>query len=175
VSVPPTDGLAADLFARHGGPVRRYLRALTGSVELAEDLAQDVFVRVVRHADRYEPRERERAWLFRIARTTLIDHRRRLAARPAAADGEVEPAMPASQGLRLDLQRALAGLPEAEHEAFLLAEVAGLTYAEIAQTLELTVPAVRSAIYRARLALRATLMPPPPIAPPSRRGQDHDD
>ena len=52
--------LSATLFERHGRSVRQYLRALTGSVELAEDLAQDVFVRVVRGADRYEPRERER-------------------------------------------------------------------------------------------------------------------
>lgn len=159
------DGLAAALFDRHGRSVRRYLRALTGNIELAEDLAQEVFLRVVRHADRYEPRERERAWLFRIARTTLVDHRRRTAARPAIAEVVVDQTTPASQAVRLDVQQALARLDQTEREAFLMVEVAGLSYAEIAIALELTVPAVRSCLYRARLTLRAALDPPAPLAP----------
>lgn len=157
------NGLAAALFDRHGRSVRQYLRALTGSVELAEDLAQEVFLRVVRHADRYEPRERERAWLFRIARTTLVDHRRRTAARPVTADVVVDPATPASQAIRLDVRQALERLDHTEREAFLMVEVAGLSYAEIAIALELTVPAVRSCLYRARVALRAALGPTPPL------------
>ena len=157
------DGLAADLFERHGRVVQAYLRALTGSVELAEDLAQDVFVRVVRVADRYEARERERAWLFRIARSALSDHRRRLAVRPVVAPVEVEPVVEAAQVTRLDLRQALARLPDVEREAFLMAEIGGLSYAEIAAALEMSIAAIRSALYRARLSLRADLVPPPPL------------
>lgn len=77
----------ADLFDRHGRAVQHYFRAVTGSGELAEDLAQDVFVRVVRSVGEYEPRERERAWLFRIARNILLDHHRRPAARLLSGGG----------------------------------------------------------------------------------------
>jgi RNA polymerase sigma-70 factor (ECF subfamily) len=153
--------------------VRQYLRALTGSAELAEDLAQDVFVRVVRGADRYEPRERERAWLFRIARNAALDHRRREAVRPAAAAYPLEPMTGATQALRAGLRQALAQLPETERDAFLMAELGGLSYAEIATALDLSVAAVRSSLYRARLALRAALTPPSPIAPAASRGDSH--
>jgi RNA polymerase sigma-70 factor (ECF subfamily) len=162
------DGLAAELFERHGRVVRAYLRALTGSREVAEDLAQDVFVRVVRVADRYEARERERAWLFRIARNALSDYRRRLAVRPVLAPVEVEPVVEAVQVTRLDLRQALARLPDVEREAFLMAEIGGLSYAEIAAALEMSVGAIRSAIYRARLSLRSHLVPPPPLPSSSR-------
>ena len=118
----------AELFGRHGRAVRRYLRGATGSAELAEDLAQDVFVRVVRSVGQYEPRERERAWLFRIARNILLDHRRRLAARPSSGGVVAHAVVGPTQALRTDLDSALASLPEAEREAFLLAELGGLTY-----------------------------------------------
>jgi RNA polymerase sigma-70 factor (ECF subfamily) len=157
------DALAADLFERHGRSVRAYLRALTGNIELGDDLAQDVFLRVVRSAPRYEARERERAWLFRIAKNALADHRRRVLARPVTTSIAVEPLTQATFALRFDLRQALARLAEPEREAFLMAEIGGLSYAEIASTLDLTVPAVRSAIYRARLSLRAHLVPPPPL------------
>ena len=169
------DGLAAGLFERHGRSLRQYLRALTGSVELAEDLAQDVFVRVVRSADRYEPRERERAWLFRIARNAALDHRRREAVRPAGAGHALEPATGATQAIRASVREALAQLPEVEREAFLMAELGGLSYAEIAAALDVSVAAVRSCLYRARLTLRAALPAPSPGgALVTRTDKDHD-
>ena len=170
------DGLAGTLFERHGRSVRRYLRALTGRSDLVDDLAQDVFVRVVQSSGAYEPRERERAWLFRIARNAAIDHRRRAAARPQGAGATREPTTAPVQALQSALAKAIARLPDAEREAFLLAEVAGLSYAEIAVTLDLTAAAVRSALYRARLSLRADLTPPGPVgSTTARTGHDDDD
>lgn len=170
-----TDGLAGRLFERHGRSVRQYLRALTGRSDLADDLAQDVFVRVVRNAGGYEPRERERAWLFRIARNAAIDHRRRAAVRPPLAGETREPVTAAVQALRSALDEALGRLPDAEREAFLLAELGGLSYAEIAVALDLTPAAVRSALYRARLSLRAALTPPGPVGSTTARTGQHDD
>lgn len=181
---PSQDRLAARLFERHGRHVRQYLRGLSGSADVAEDLAQDVFLRVVRGANEYRPQDRERPWLFRIARNAFIDHVRRVGTRPAtaaleSADGT---ARAATQDLRVELRRALAELPENERDAFLLAEIGGLSYAEIAETLGVTIPSVRSSIYRARLALRAALARPRPLDPPIHAalpthtgGKTHDD
>jgi RNA polymerase sigma factor (sigma-70 family) len=170
------DGLAGRLFERHGRSVRQYLRALTGRTDLADDLAQDVFVRVVQSAGGYEPREQERAWLFRIARNAAIDYRRRTAVRPRAAGATREPATAPVQALRSALAEALGRLPDTEREALLLAELGGLSYAEIALTLGLTPAAVRSTLYRARLSLRAALPPPSPIgSATARTGHDDDD
>lgn len=158
--------LAAALYERHGRSVRQYLRALTGSVDVAEDLAQDVFLRVVRHAHGYEPRERERAWLFRIARNAALDHHRRAAARPTPGDQPAVATVQATQSVRLGVKDALARLPGMEREALLLAELGGLSYAEIGAALGVTVPAVRSLVYRARVSLRASLLPPDPLPAP---------
>jgi RNA polymerase sigma-70 factor (ECF subfamily) len=166
--------LASRLFAEHGPAVRRYLYRVTRRIETADDLSQEVFLRVVRAAPDYEPRERERAWVFRIAQNVLRDHhRQRIRSREDA--GVADAARPASQVLRADLHRALDGLPADEREAFLLGEVAGLTYVEIASLTAATVPSVRSRIYRARLALRDRLIPPSPETPDVRPGYDDDD
>jgi RNA polymerase sigma-70 factor (ECF subfamily) len=66
---------AAALFDRHHLAVFRFLRRMTGDASLAEDLTQEVFLRVVRGLDSYEERSRETSWVFRIAReqhVTLI-------------------------------------------------------------------------------------------------------
>jgi RNA polymerase sigma factor (sigma-70 family) len=169
------DGLAAGIYQRHSRPLRAYLRALTGSAAVAEDLAQDVFVRVVRGGDRYEDRRRERAWLFRIARNVAIDHGRRMAARPRDTPAALEAIVPATQPLRVSLQEVLARLPEAERESFLLAELGGLTYDEIGEALQMTPAAVRSCLYRARVTLRAQLVPPAPLGARTAPGETDDD
>jgi RNA polymerase sigma factor (sigma-70 family) len=110
VTGTPADGLAAALFEKYQQPLRRYLRFATGSVDLAEDLTQDVFLRVVRGADAYRPQERERAWLFRIARNVLTDHARRQSARPEGVDVAAEPMRPAIQAERLSIREALGRL-----------------------------------------------------------------
>jgi RNA polymerase sigma-70 factor (ECF subfamily) len=166
--------LARRLFDEHGGAVRRYFRRLTGDHASADDLAQEVFLRVVRAADAYEPAERERAWLFRIARNVFLDGRRR-ASRSPIVDQRADTAIAPAQPLRSGIREALHALPVEDREAFLLAEIAGLAYAEIASATRSTVPAVRSRIYRARLALRARLSPPAPIASSAVRRHDDDD
>jgi RNA polymerase sigma-70 factor (ECF subfamily) len=163
--------LALGLFERHAGAVRRFMFRLTRDPGAADDLTGEVFLRVVRAAPGYEPREREAAWVFRIAHNVLRDfHRRRVRSMEDAWAADVAAAP--HQALSLDLQRGLDALPEDERLALLLGEVAGLTYAEIAAATESTVPAVRCRIYRARQFLRARLVPPP--AAPSLRGSHGD-
>jgi RNA polymerase sigma-70 factor (ECF subfamily) len=151
---------AADLFERHHLAIYRYLLRMTGSRETAEDLTQEVFLRVLT-ASSYEERDRELAWLFRIARNLRIDRLRREQRSPARAPlDHTDVAGPPHQGLRLSLQQALSTLADEERDAFVLAEVGGLSYAEIASVCGVTSAAIRSRIYRARQSLRASLDTP---------------
>jgi RNA polymerase sigma-70 factor, ECF subfamily len=150
---------AGDLFERHHQSVFRFLRRMQGSAQDAEDLTQEVFLRVLRALDGYEERQLERAWLFRIARNVLLDHRRARGRVPASepiADAHVVSLRPGPP-TRLVLDEALGRLGEAEREAFLMREVGGLGYIEIGAATGATPDAVRSRIHRARLALRKTL------------------
>jgi RNA polymerase sigma-70 factor (ECF subfamily) len=168
--------LAAALAEAHGPALRAWFRRATGRPDIADDLAQEVFLRVVRFADGYEARGCDRAWLFTIAHRVLVDHVRsvtRLGGAPVALDaahgdhaggGAAAP----MQEVRLILQRALAALDGTDRDAFLMAEVAGLSYAEIGVVLDMSHAAVRSRVYRARLALRTVLVPP--AAAPPRKG-----
>lgn len=150
---------AARLFERHHLAVFRFLRRMTGNPSLAEDLTQDVFLRVVRGLDRYDERAREVSWIFRIARNVMLDRQRERARSPQ--DAPIHDAAlvsrPSTQVLTAILDEALARLPEEDREAFLMREVGGLGYREIAEVSGATPDAARMRIYRARLALREAL------------------
>jgi RNA polymerase sigma-70 factor (ECF subfamily) len=151
----------AQLFDRHHLAVFRFLRRMTGSLSLAEDLTQEVFLRVVRGRDGYDERSREVSWIFRIARNVLIDRHRareRLPQDASLQDAAVV-SRPATQVLTAILDEALARLPEEDREAFLMREVGGLGYREIAEACGATPDAARMRIYRARVALRNALGP----------------
>jgi len=157
---------AADLFERHHRDVHRYLARMTGRPDIADDLSQEVFLRVVRALRNGGPPGHERGWVFAIAHHLLIDRIRQLRRQPPleargfdAGSGEIpaEAARPATQGLAIDVSRAIERLPEADREAFLLREVGGLHYDEIAATCECTIESVRSRLHRARAALRTML------------------
>jgi RNA polymerase sigma-70 factor (ECF subfamily) len=151
---------AQDLYRRHGHAIFRFLRAATHDRALAEDLTQDVFVRVVRGLEAYDPRERDLAWLFRIARRLLLDRRRTETRQPRLVVAEVaEPGATESPLAGLTLSQALSALPDSECEAFLLREVGGLGYDEIAAATGGSAAAVRNRIHRARAALRVALAP----------------
>jgi RNA polymerase sigma-70 factor (ECF subfamily) len=150
---------ALDLFERHHVAVFRFLRAMRLSVPDAEDLTQEVFLRVLRALPGYEERQLERAWVFRIARNVWHDQVRNQARTPVAeplGERHVVVTLP-GQVARVAIGEALARIGEAEREAFLLREVGGLGYSEIAEVTGATPDAVRSRIHRGRLALRHVL------------------
>src|SRR5579872_4584854 len=72
-----------ELFERHHRPVFQFLSRTTGDVSVAEDLVQDVFMRILRYRHTYDPASRFQTWLFRIARNARADYFRR---RPPVAD-----------------------------------------------------------------------------------------
>lgn len=148
-----------NLFQQYHMAVFRYFRRMTGRGDLAEDLTQDLFLRALRGIVRYEERDREQAWLFRIARNLLLDHWKSETRKPASLDPTdgFTLSQPPTQSFSFSLQQALQKLQRPDREALILCEVGGLSYAEIAEVSETTVNSVRSRIYRARRFLRDEL------------------
>jgi RNA polymerase sigma factor (sigma-70 family) len=150
---------ASALFERYHLAICRFFRRLTGSRDLAEDLTQEVFVRVVKGLRDYRADGREAGWVFQIARHVLADHYRRRPEPPVSlADPEAATASGAAgQLLAFGLQQALDRLPDPERTAFLLVEVAGLSYREAGDVCETSDDGIGSRLFRARRQLRALL------------------
>lgn len=151
------------LFREYHGPVVRYLTRRLGDRDLAEELAQETFVRAMRHG----PVQRERAWLFAVATNLVRDEARRdsrerkrlsLLKSEADAAGPQEPEAFSADRLADELrERALAreavdALAERDRMALLLREE-GLDYQEIAAALGLSVGSVGTTLSRARRRL----------------------
>ena len=150
----------------------------TGDHATAEDLAQEVFLRVYRARERYEPTAKFTTWVHTIANNVASDlaqrsYRRRERGMPVSATASssmigldqlavaasgMMPARQADRGeLRSVVQQAIAGLGERQRMALLLAKFEHCSYEEIATAMGLTVPAVKSLLFRARDQLKASL------------------
>jgi RNA polymerase sigma-70 factor (ECF subfamily) len=146
------------LFAAHYHRLFKYLCRAVGHPDTARDLAQEVFLRVSR--SRVAINGDGTAWVFQVARNLVLDYWRSRSRRPEAAEPAGAVTRSASQDVRAAVNQALARLPTVDRDIFLLREVAGLGYEQIAQACELSPDAVRSRIYRARLQLRDELAAP---------------
>lgn len=154
----------AEIVRRYGDPVFAFLVRSTRDRMLAEDLAQETFLKAWRALPRYRPRPGARfsTWLFGIARNLAIDdHRRRSRAAWWARFGSQPPppATPPSDDLdRSELAATLAAavnrLPENQRSAILLAEYEGATATDIGSVLGCSSRAAESLLFRARAAVR---------------------
>jgi RNA polymerase sigma-70 factor (ECF subfamily) len=146
------------LFNEHRHGVFRYLCRLVGQAEPARDLTQEVFLRITRSGLPETDAGGERAWVFKVARNLGLNFLRDGARRPLPAP-LVERASAPTQELAVALDQALRALADLDRDVFLMREVGGLSYDEIAAACALTPTAVRSRLHRARQQLRATLAP----------------
>lgn len=147
------------LFSAHEARLFRYLCRVVGRRDEARDLTQDVFVRVSQAQAPSGTEPELRAWLFRIARNLAIDHHRKR--RPEGASVEpVALTRPAAQDTATAVNQAIEALAPLDRDVFLLRELVGLSYDEIASACELSPDAVRSRLHRTRLDLRARLAAP---------------
>jgi len=148
-----------DVVARHYRDVYRYLARTTGSRQLADDLTQDVFLQATRAARDGHSVDHERGWIFAIARTVAAADHRAASRLPAVVHTATEPSVKDRHPAITELADALRYLPALDKEMLLLREIAGLSYEELSLACDCTVEAVRSRLYRARIALRQVLMP----------------
>jgi RNA polymerase sigma-70 factor (ECF subfamily) len=148
---------AAGLYDAHRDAIFRYLCRTIGHAEPARDLTQEVFLRVTRSPLPDADAGGLRAWVFTIARNLALNHRRDARLRPPAPAAAAAPTAPAVQELAVAIREALDALAELDRDVFLLREMAGLTYEEIAAACALSADAVRARLKRTRQALRASL------------------
>jgi RNA polymerase sigma-70 factor (ECF subfamily) len=160
------------LVERHQSLVAGTVARMLGSNSDVEDIAQQVFIRVWKSARRYVPRAKFTTWLLKITRNLVFNELRRskrhahvpLQTDPGAEEfplkDEKNPAPDASllqTELQLAIEDAITQLPESQRIALILRRYEQLSYEEISEVLDLSVPAVKSVLFRARTELRARL------------------
>ncbi|MEO6210905.1 MAG: sigma-70 family RNA polymerase sigma factor [Gemmatimonadaceae bacterium] len=167
-----------ELVRRYERPVFSLIFRMVRDRELAEDLAQDTFIKVLNNIDRYRPEFKLSSWLFKIANNVTIDHLRRRQLATVSLDGSPHAATAAeAQATSLDvesrgqsaleaiesrelgsaIEQAIGKLRPEYRSCILLRHVEGRSYEEIAATLDLPLGTVKTYIHRARHELREAL------------------
>jgi RNA polymerase sigma-70 factor (ECF subfamily) len=167
------------VFRQHAPMVYNLARRMLGNDADAEDVTQDVLVQVVRKLDTFRGDSNLSTWLHRVTVNAALAHRRKRAQR---AEHEIHDPLnhfledghhahsvrpwsiaPEQEALNHEthqlVEKAIAQLPEVYRDVYVLADVEGLPNAEIADMLELSLPAVKSRLHRARLLMRHALAP----------------
>lgn len=151
----------AELVRRHQGKIRGLLLRLAGDRTLADDLAQEAFLRAYRGLVGFQGRARFSTWLYRIAYNVYLNHRTRvkeLAALPEGFEsGAPAPETSLSQSrsdLRRDLDAAISALPERYRAVVMLYYLEDVSYPEIAEILDLPLGTVKTHLHRAKKLLR---------------------
>jgi RNA polymerase sigma-70 factor, ECF subfamily len=155
-----TNDAFTELFARYKQPIFGFYWRRVADRALAEELTQEAFVAVIRAARRYEQSATFRTYLYAIALKILRAYRRKAAFRATFMGSPAEHAEPSAESgvvTQLFMREALRNLDGMDREILLLREFEQLSYAEIAELLNLPVNTVRSRLFRARAALREML------------------
>lgn len=165
-------GAFQELVERHQHAVIGTVAKMLGGSSEAEDIAQQVFVRLWKSAPRYTPTAKFTTYLFTIARNLVFNETRKRQRRKTHSleeqeddwhqqISEPEESRPDAQLLQGELKaavdEAIAALPEKQRLAVVLRRYEQMPYEEIAEVLELSVSAVKSQLFRARTTLRESL------------------
>lgn len=151
-----------ELMGRYKRPVVNFCYRLLNDAGDADDVAQEVFVRVYQRIGSYRPRGKFTTWLFALARNACVDrlrYRKRhptepldVAPEPASVSNDTE-----TREIGEEIAVAVAELPEDQRTVVVLAEYHGMSYAEIAGIMSCSEKSVESRLYRAKQILRQRL------------------
>ncbi|MGH7771942.1 MAG: RNA polymerase sigma factor [Candidatus Binatia bacterium] len=157
------------LVVKYRNRVMGVATRMLGDPAEAEDLAQDVFVKVYHALGGFKGEALFSTWLYRITANSCLNHRRRRKREdqvtggvddpePIFADGGANPhALLERKELKSFLERAIRALPEEQRMVLILRDIEGLSYEEIAGSLGLELGTVRSRLHRGRLAVQANI------------------
>jgi RNA polymerase sigma-70 factor (ECF subfamily) len=148
------------IWTRFAARLRLFIRGRVGADADAEDVLQDVFVKIQKGLGKLQGKEKLEAWVFQITRNAIADHHR--AKRPSEPLLEdvaeaVEPAA-AGEGLPAALRRMVEMLPERYREAILWTEFEGFTQQEVAVRLGISLSGAKSRVQRGRALLKTMLL-----------------
>ena len=167
-----------EIIRRYERPVFSLVYRMVRDREMAEDLSQDAFIKVLNHLDKYRPEFKLSSWLFKIANNVAIDHLRKKQLPTVSIDGSPHAASQAeieASSFDIDsggesaleamearergtaIERAIAKLRPEYRSCIMLRHVEGRSYEEIAATLDLPLGTVKTYIHRARHELREAL------------------
>ena len=147
----------------HEAELRGYLRHRLSDADTADDVLQDVFVKAMRQGQGFCALDNPRAWLFQVARNALVDRARTLHPMEPLPEGPEEPPAPPQEALApVDalaecLVRSLGELPPDDADILRACALNGSTLRQFADAHELTLPAAKSRLLRARQRLRDRL------------------
>ena len=160
-------GAFEELYRAHSGRLFSLAVRMLGNPADAEDLLQEIFLSAHRKLDSYRGDAALGTWLYRLAMNQILDHVRSRAARTGQlTDGLDDASVLADAGghrladraiNRIDLERALAELPEGCRAAFVLHDVEGLEHKEVSEVLGIAEGTSKSQVHKARLRLRGLL------------------
>ncbi len=150
------------LYRLHVDRVYSLCARMLGDRTLAEELTQDVFVRVWEKLPQFRAESAFATWLHRVAVNVVLSHRKSAGIAGARIVGDDEAiettaSRPVAVGDRMDLDAAIAGLPAGARTVFVLHDVEGFTHEEIGVQLGITPGGSKAQLHRARLLLRRAL------------------
>ncbi|MEM5789336.1 MAG: RNA polymerase sigma factor [Syntrophobacteraceae bacterium] len=150
------------LVERFQKPVLNFIFRYLGDRFAAEDITQEVFLRVYRSAGGFRPEGKVSSWIFRIAYNLSINEINRRARLPCITGDDELARFPAPDAtshheMNQAVMKSIGGLPENQRAALILRVYEGLSYSEISKVLSVSVPSVESLIFRARDKLRKLL------------------
>ncbi len=151
-----------ELVVRHQGALLAFLHRFTGNRALAEDLTQDAFLKAYQKINLFREDATFKTWLFSIGYREFLQHTRKsgVISRVLQAfhlQSTTETAGPTPAGI--DLDKALAQLPEKERAALLLCDVFGMTHTEAAQAMATPLGSVKTYVQRARKLMQGAMDP----------------
>jgi RNA polymerase sigma-70 factor (ECF subfamily) len=160
-------GAFEELYRAHAGRIYGLAMRMLGNTADAEDLLQEIFLAAHRKLETFRGEAALGTWLYRLATNQILDHVRSRAARTGQMTDGLDDAslLPDAMGHRLgdraidrvDLERALAQLPEGCRAAFVLHDIEGLEHQEVADVLGIAEGTSKSQVHKARLRLRGLL------------------
>lgn len=156
-----------DLITENQEKIINLIFGMTGNYHLAQDLAQDTFIKAFQAMKSFNGKSKISTWLYRIAVNTVIDHQRKSCVRNEKPESEIEQdcgnAFPdpdsacQKKAIKDLLFAAISKLPEQQREVFVLREINGCSTKEVAEILECSNELVKWRLHKARSALRKIL------------------